>query len=43
MVMMYHVSSSIELMIAFGGANSEMCNGVIYVDSMGECYYATRV
>ena len=44
MMMMYHsVSSSIEMMIAFDGTNSEMCNGVIYIDSMVECYYANHV
>ena len=36
-----HNSISIELMIDYDVTNSEMCNDLIYIDGMGEFYYAT--
>ena len=39
----YHVSSSIEIMIASNGTKREMYNKLICIDGMGECYYATLV
>ena len=41
--MTYHVSNSIELVIASDGTNNDMCNDLIYIDGMGECYYVTHV
>ena len=43
MEMIYNVSSSIELIIASDSTNIEMCNELICIDHMGECYYTTNV
>ena len=37
------MSSSIEMRIAYNDTNSEMCNELICIDGMYECYYATSV
>ena len=43
MEMTCHVSCSIELRIGSYGTNSEMCNDLKCIDSMGESYYGTYV
>ena len=43
MEMIDHVSISIEMVIAHNGRNSEMCNELICIDRMCDCYYATYV
>ena len=43
MEMICYMSSSIEMRIAYNDTNSEMCNELICIDGMYECYYATSV
>ena len=41
--MIHHVSSYIELMIAYDGINRTRCNELIFIDGMGGYCYVTYV
>ena len=43
MEMIYHVNISIELIIASDGTKYEMCNELIFIHGMSECYYNNYV
>ena len=39
----YCMDRSIDLMLAYDGTDSIICNALIYKDGMGECHYDTYV
>ena len=41
--MIYLMSSSIEVRIDFDGTNSEMCNELVCIDNIDDCYYVSSI